>query len=88
MFRVLARIAFQIDAWLHHRLGRPYGVMLTAGLMLDIFHRIADTPRQVESHHNLLGVAAAVAMEFALLIHQFAEMHHRLGSKAKTDAAA
>ena len=79
MIRLLTRTAFQLDEWLHHRLGRSYRVALSAGLILDIGHRILEAPEHVSKRHSLIGVALAVAMELALLIHQIAEMHTRLG---------
>ena len=85
MIRGLVRTAFQIDAWLHRRLGRAYGVMLSVGLVLDIAHRILEAPEHVEHRHHLIGMVLAVAMELGLLLHQVGELHHRFGGKAHAD---
>jgi hypothetical protein len=81
MIRALIRVAFQVDAWLHRRLGAAYGLMISVGLVIDIVHRIAETPEHLEARHRLVGVALAVAMELALLIHQVGELHHRLEAR-------
>ena len=85
MIRGLTRIAYEIDEWLQHRLGRAYRVMLSAGLVIDIAHRILEIREHVETRHHLIGVVLAVVMELALLIHQVGEMHHRLGRSAQAD---
>jgi hypothetical protein len=64
----------QLDAWLHRRLGGPYAVALSVGLLVDIAHRIHDAPQHVESKHRLIGVVPALFMEIGLLIHQLGEV--------------
>jgi hypothetical protein len=85
MIRVLTGAAFQIDAWLHRRLGRAYRMMLSVGLVVDIVHRIIEAPEHVETRPHLTGIILAVAMELALLLHQVGELHHRLGPDAQAD---
>jgi hypothetical protein len=85
MFRALFRSASAIDRRLHERFGRAYGVFLSIGLTADIVHRILDAPGHVGERPRLIGVALAVVMELALLLHQLGEMHERLGSDQRRD---
>ena len=78
MIHFLTGLAAKADRWLHVRLGRPYRVALSVGLIADIAHRVLDAPQHVQERHHLLGMFLAVAMELALLLHQVAEMHERL----------
>ncbi|MGC1302230.1 MAG: hypothetical protein WA840_07640 [Caulobacteraceae bacterium] len=82
MIGFLTGPAARVDGWLHQRLGRTYGVMLSIGLVADIGHRIFDAPKHVQERHHLAGMILAVAMELALLLHQLAEMHERLGRRS------
>lgn len=77
MFRYVIRGASQLDAWLRRRLGRPYAVALSVGLLLDILHRVREAPHHIQSMHGRIGVALAVLMEMALLVHQVGELHAR-----------
>ena len=79
MIKFVTHTAYQIDSWLHSRVGRTYGVLLTVGLIADIVHRVIEAPKQVALHHHLIGIALAVVLELGLLIHQVAEMDERLG---------
>ena len=79
MIKFVTSTSYQIDKWLHTRLGRAYGVLLTVGLIADIGHRVLDAPKQIASHHHLVGIVLAVVLELGLLIHQVAEMDERLG---------
>ena len=80
MIRFLIGAVSRIDDWLH-RLGRPYRVMLSIGLIADIGHRIFDASKHVQERQHVVGMILAVVMELALLIHQLAEMHERLGHR-------
>ncbi len=79
VIKFVTSTAHKIDKWLHIRLGRSYRVLLTVGLIADIGHRVLDAPRQIASHHHLLGIVLSVLLELGLLIHQVAEMDERLG---------
>jgi len=81
MFSVVFRTAFRLDAWLHRRLGRGYRALLSVGLVIDIVHRILETPRHISERPRLIGVVLAVVMEVALLIHQLGELHVRFAGK-------
>ncbi|RZJ03199.1 MAG: hypothetical protein EON89_12455 [Brevundimonas sp.] len=79
MIAPIARLAWRLDEWLHHRLGKPYRATLTVGLMADIVHRAVELPRYVETPHHLVGHMMGMALGVGLLIHQVAEMHTRIG---------
>jgi hypothetical protein len=81
--KFITSTAHRLDAWLHSRFGRGYRVLLTVGLIGDIGHRLMDAPRQVASHHHLIGIVLFVALDLALLIHQVGEMDERLGFRAR-----
>ena len=83
MIKVITSAAHRIDVWLHSRFGLKYRVLLTVGLIADIGHRILDAPKQIASHHHLVGIVLAVVLECGLLIHQVAEMDERLGFASK-----
>jgi hypothetical protein len=77
--KLVTSTARRIDAWLQFRFGRSYGVLLTVGLIADIGHRLIDAPKQVASHHHVVGIGLAVVLELGLLIHQVGEMDERFG---------
>jgi hypothetical protein len=82
--RLTAKVAW-LDDSLQRRLGAPYRVLLTVGLVIDIVHRVKEAPEHVENVHGWVAVGLAVVMEGGLLIHQVAELHHR--SRAGRKAA-
>lgn len=77
LFHAITGPAARLDAFLHKRLGRPYRILLTVGLITDIVHRILEAPKHVEHAHGWLAVALAVMLEVGLLIHQVGEIHER-----------
>ena len=85
MIRYVVGAAFRLDRWLHVKLGRPYAIALSVGLVLDILHRIRDAPEHVKSMHGAIGAILAVFMELALLLHQIAELHERFEPAAEPD---
>ena len=86
MIKSVTSTAYQIDKWLHTRLGRAYRVLLTVGLIADIGHRVLNAPKQIAAHHHLVGIVLAVVLELGLLIHQVAEMDERLEFRRQLQA--
>ena len=87
MIKFVTSTALKIDQWLHSRFGHSYRTLLTVGLFADIGRRVIDAPKQVASHHHVVGIALAVVLELGLLVHQIGEMDERLGfrEQATTD---
>lgn len=87
MLRRLFEQCFRLDRWLHETLGRPYGMMLTVGLMVEILRRLEETPARLASPKDWLGTAFALVLNLALLVHQLAEMAERVKTRHGTAVA-
>jgi hypothetical protein len=92
MLKFLTTRAVQVDEWLDRRLGQPYATILIIGLIAEIGRRIGELlDRRLDGSH-LLQLAWLLPLNAALLIHQFASLHHirhrRLEHKAKAAAVA
>jgi hypothetical protein len=81
MIASLLAACAKCDGWLHARLGRPYGVVLTVGLMIEIGHRLAEAPRKAGEAHRLLGLGLLILLDAALLLHQLGELGERLSEQ-------
>jgi hypothetical protein len=82
----LLRLASQLDTWLYDRFGARYGVLLSAGLTVEIVRHA----REVIEHAGA-GLAAHVlpmALDIALLLHTAGELHERLERRAGRRSAA
>ena len=77
MLLAITRAAHRLDHWLQARLGRPYNVILTVGLTIEIIRRLAELPEAVGKAHRLIDIALLAIMNVALLIHQLGEMAER-----------
>ena len=82
MMGFLTGPAARMDGWLHERLGRPYGIALSVGLVADLVHRVLEAPAHVQGRRHLIGMALVVLLELGLLLHQLAELHERFGSSS------
>ena len=81
MMRSLLDAAARLDRWLHRRLGRPYGVMLTVGLALEFIHHLREMPEKLTELHRAAPLVAFAVLNLALLIHQLAELGERTEHK-------
>ncbi len=77
MIRRITDGALGLDLWLQRRLGRPYRAILSVGLTIEIVRRLAELPDHLREAQTLIGAAALVAMNLALLINQLGEMSLR-----------
>jgi hypothetical protein len=84
MLRGLFGWCLWLDRWLHARLGRPYGVVLSIGLMAEILRRLQEAPEALQKPQGVVGTAFVVALNLALLIHQLGEMSERVKTRHGT----
>jgi hypothetical protein len=78
MFGMITRVAFALDEWLQRTLGRPYNLLLTVGLVIEIVHRLYEAPDRYRDTLHLPGEILVTVMEVALLIHQVGALSHRI----------
>jgi hypothetical protein len=81
MIRGFIGIFLALDTWLQERLGRPYNILLTIGLVIEIVTRIKEAPHHLASKASIAETVLAVVLEVALLIHQIGQLSHRIGHK-------
>jgi hypothetical protein len=81
MIASLLAACAKFDRWLHARLGRPYGLVLTVGLMFEIGHRLAEAPQKAGEAHRLVGLGLLVLLNAALLLHQLGELGERISER-------
>ncbi len=87
MFAPLLALCARIDAWLHARLGRPYGIVLTVGLTFEIVRRLCEAPERLGQAKQLTGLVLLILLNAALLVHQLAELGERVGRRVKPKSA-
>lgn len=89
MIRALLAVAHGLDGWLHEKLGRPYGVLLTSGLAMELVHRVTEIPEKAHELHRLVPLAGFFVLNAALLIHQLGELGERAATRraGRGDAA-
>ena len=68
-------LAWRLDRFLKHTVGRPYNMALGAGLVLSIIATVRTIETQLSSRANLVGLGFAVLFEATLLINQLAQLH-------------
>ena len=81
MIGAIFRPARRLDEFLKERLGRPYNVILSVGLIIEIVHRIRDL---IEFNHTLSAFARpaiVVIYCLALLTNQLAELSEHIERK-------
>ncbi|MGH6992263.1 MAG: hypothetical protein ACRED8_06870 [Caulobacteraceae bacterium] len=82
MFAHLTHGAWRLDLWFEDRLGRPYNVLLSVGLTIEIVRRLIELPHRLASTDRIVGAALIILMEAALLIHQLGALHHMRARRA------
>ena len=85
MFAPLLAVFAKVDAWLHLRLGRPYGVVLTVGLAFEIAHRLREASERIGEARQLTGLVLLILLNAALLMHQLAELGERVGRRSEPE---
>lgn len=83
MVRRFLAAARRLDRWLHARLGRPYSVLLSIGLVIEIGRRIAEAPERLGELHRLAAILFFLALNVGLLIHQLGELAERAEARGR-----
>ena len=78
MIGTLLHRAALIDGWLKRSLGRPYHLVLGAGLIVDIVSRCRDLLSASHSQATYFRLALFVVFGVLLLINQLAELSERI----------
>ncbi len=68
-------LAWRIDQFLREHLGRPYRLILAAGLMVGLSESVSTVQKAIGSPTNLIGAAVTVVFQVALLINQLAQLN-------------
>jgi hypothetical protein len=83
MMHAVTHAFHRLDVWLERTLGRPYHILLSVGLTVEIIRRMAELPGHLKEAPRIAGAIVLVAMNAALLVHQLGEMSHRLSPSAR-----
>jgi hypothetical protein len=78
MIREITHGALKLDTWLQEKLGRPYNVLLSIGLVSELVQRLSELPKKITTMPHLVGDVVAALIEVALLIHQVGALSHRI----------
>ena len=87
MFKRITDFCAWLDTWLETNVGRPYNVLLSVGLVLEMVSKIRTLPATWTQTHLSIGTFLALAMEGALLINQLGEFSHRRHKRVARRAA-
>jgi hypothetical protein len=89
MLKAITDWAAWLDRWLEVNLGRPYNIVLSIGLVLEMVNKIQTLPSTIAHGEGLIGILFSLVVEAALLINQLGEFSHRRHKRqAKKLAAA
>jgi hypothetical protein len=77
----LLDLCARLDGWLNGRLGRPYRVVLSVGLVIEIVRRLAETPQRAGEARGLAVSVLVILLNAALLLHQLGELGERFGAQ-------
>ncbi len=91
MILQLGRGVRWLDQYLQHRLGRPYNILLSVGLVTEIVERVRELPHALTSAPNEIRLALILIMELVLLLHQVSVLSehidkHRRRGRGLSDA--
>ena len=90
MIRTVLNHAYRVDQFLSHTVGRPYHMLLAAGLVFEIFNHFKQISEAAITTSGLVRTAATVGFLLVLLLSQLADLHqafvrrdqHKAGPKA------
>ena len=78
MLKLIAAMALKLDTWLEARLGRPYNVALSIGLIAEVVHNLAEMPAKHRITEHLVWEIFQILVACVLLVHQVGALSHRL----------
>jgi len=61
-----------------HRLGRPYNILLSIGLVTELVERAKQLPHALASAPDEVRLGSLLVMELALLLHQVSVLSHHI----------
>jgi len=67
----------RLDDAVKRRFGRPYNMVLGAGLVIEIVRRVHEIGEVAGSSAGLLRIALTLLLYVLLLVHQLGELHER-----------
>lgn len=77
MIRAILNGARRLDETLQTRLGRPYNVLLSIGLVTELVQSVRVFPRHAMEARQAAGGIIMILIELALLLHQLGSLSHR-----------
>jgi len=83
MILQISRWAQDLDAWLQSRIGWPYNVLLSIGLVAEIVGRVRHLPELLTSAPGELRLVFVILLEVVLLIHQVGLLSHAVEHRGR-----
>jgi hypothetical protein len=74
MFLAALNAARRLDLWLGKTFGRPYHVLLGAGIVIEIVQHVREMVEHPPSGEHLIRSTLAILLFLALLVHQIGEL--------------
>jgi len=75
VIRPVLHYAHRLDQFLSHTVGRPYHMILAAGLVYEIFGRLKQIFTAAITTSGIVTTAATLGFLLVLLISQLADLH-------------
>ena len=87
MLRRFLNHAYHLDQFLSHKVGRPYHMILAAGLVYEIFGRLKQIFTAASTTSGIVMTAATVGFLLVLLLSQLADLHTAFARRDRRKAA-
>lgn len=87
MIAEILQAAHRMDAGIVRVLGRPYHVVLGAGLVIEVVERFRELRHAAETNAGLVRLTLVILLYLALLIHQVGELHTHMKEKREREAS-
>jgi hypothetical protein len=81
MIEMPLRYAHRLDAWLRLRLGPPYHVILSLGLLIEIGRHCHELAELGAAPGGILRMALQLVLYSVLLVHQLGELSAHLAAR-------
>ena len=85
-FRSVTYWAWRLDRWLQRQFGRPYRIVLSAGLVASISASWNALVTTIHTTTNIILIVATVLFQTLLLINQLAQLHQRRRARFRRKA--
>jgi len=77
MIRTIVDGARRLDEFLQEKLGRPYNILLSIGLVTELVRSVREFPAHALEANRAAGGLVMIVIELALLLHQLGALSHR-----------